>query len=61
MTSNVISADKESSVIAAIKSLTDNQIIRLPITEEGRLIGIITRHDILKPMVSKSPSFFSVS
>jgi CBS domain-containing protein len=61
MTRNVISAEKESFVIAAIKSITDNQIMRLPITEEGKLIGIITRHDILKTMIGKAPSFFSIS
>ena len=51
MERNVVMADKNSYVLPSVKALIGNQILRLPITYQGRLVGIITRHDILRVMV----------
>ncbi len=61
MARNVITADKNSFVIAAIKSIVENQIMRLPVVDDGKLIGIVTRHDLLKVITNKSPDFYSIS
>jgi hypothetical protein len=31
--------------------LTDKRIIRLPITEKGKLVGVVARCDVLKTMI----------
>jgi CBS domain-containing protein len=54
---NVITADKNSYVLPSVKALIENQILRLPITYQGRLVGILTRHDILKIILDTNPEF----
>jgi CBS domain-containing protein len=57
METNVITADKNSYVLPSVKALIENQILRLPITYQGRLVGILTRHDILKIILDTNPEF----
>ena len=54
---NVITADKNSYVLPSVKALIENQILRLPITYQGRLVGILTRNDILKIILDTNPEF----
>jgi tRNA nucleotidyltransferase (CCA-adding enzyme) len=57
MEPNVITADKNSYVLPSVKALIENQILRLPITYQGRLVGILTRNDILKIILDTNPEF----
>ncbi len=61
MERNVVMADKNSYVLPSVKALIGNQILRLPITYQGRLVGIITRHDILKIIIDSNPDFSIIS
>lgn len=48
MTSKVITIDGNSSVLNGMKTLITNKIRKLPITEKGKLVGIITVTDFLE-------------
>lgn len=61
MERNVITADKNAYVLPSVKALIGNQILRLPITYQGRLVGILTRHDILKIIIDTNPEFSIIS
>ena len=51
-TENVISMDQDAQVGQAINKLRENGISRLPvIDEDGRLSGMVTRHDIVDVVV----------
>jgi CBS domain-containing protein len=50
MTSRVITATSEATVGALTHLMNAYDINRIPIVEEGRLIGIVTRADILRTM-----------
>jgi len=57
MTRDVITADQNCYMLSVVKSFIDNQILRLPITDQGKLVGIITRHDLLKFILDATPEF----
>jgi CBS domain-containing protein len=61
MTRDTITADQNSSIFPIIKAFIDNQILRLPITHEGKLVGIISRHDLLKIISDSAPEFPVIS
>jgi CBS domain-containing protein len=61
MTTNVITANQDSLVFSGIKAFVDNQILRLPITNNGKLVGIITRQDLLKVICDTTPEFALIS
>ena len=48
MSSDLIQADETISWIEVADILKENRIRRLPITSEGKLVGIITRHDLMR-------------
>jgi diguanylate cyclase (GGDEF)-like protein len=48
MTRDPITADVNASLFEVLKTLIDKHIIRLPVTEDGRLVGIVARRDILR-------------
>ena len=48
MSKNPIAVDINTPVEELLDTMMDNQIVRLPITEEGRLTGVIARCDILR-------------
>ncbi len=48
MNRNVIWVTPEENLENALKTLIKNDIGRLPVVEDGRLVGIITRSDIMK-------------
>ncbi len=47
MTKDVISFDKEDSLIDIAESLIKNDFRRVPILEEGKLVGILSRKDVI--------------
>lgn len=46
MSSEVITADKDTTLPDAHKLMADNNIRRLPVMRRGKLVGIITRGDV---------------
>lgn len=54
MTPDPITVTKETSVLDALELMKKNKIRRLPVLQEGRLIGLVTERDILR--VSPSPA-----
>jgi CBS domain-containing protein len=51
MTTKVVSVDEYEPVTNIVKIMQDKKINRVPVLRHGKLIGIITRNDILKAMV----------
>ncbi len=56
MTKNPITVDSETLVIDAQKIMKENNIRRLPVVEKGKLLGIITKHDLLEAAPSPATS-----
>ncbi|GAF26883.1 FOG: CBS domain [Moorella thermoacetica Y72] len=54
MTPDPITVTKETSVLDALELMKKNKIRRLPVIQDGRLIGLVTERDILR--VSPSPA-----
>ena len=52
MTTPVIVIEAELSVPDAAKLMTKHKVNRLPVIEEGKLVGIISRRDIIKSYAS---------
>ncbi len=48
MTDHVISVDVNASTDEVITLMDTAHILRVPVTDDGRLIGVITRPDILR-------------
>ena len=48
MTREVVTLDKWASLKEAVKLMDSNRIKKLPVTENGRLIGILTMTDLLR-------------
>ena len=57
MTQNVITAEPDSIVLSAIKGFLDNQVHHLPITHEKKLVGIVSRHNLVKNIVGSASHF----
>tara|TARA_B100001971_G_scaffold27686_1_gene22018 strand:+ start:421 stop:864 length:444 start_codon:yes stop_codon:yes gene_type:complete len=47
MTKNPITANEDTPIFDVIKILEDRKLIRLPVVKESKLIGILTRRDVL--------------
>ena len=51
MTKTPISVDVNASVDEILKTMMENNIVRLPVTGDGRLVGVIARCDILRAFI----------
>lgn len=51
MTTNAITAEKDTPVTEIVKIVKEKNIIRLPITDNGKLVGIVSRCDILTSLI----------
>lgn len=50
MTTDLITIGKGDTVIKAARLINKNKINRLPVVEKGKVIGILTRKDIIKAL-----------
>lgn len=54
MTEKVIAVEEDSEVSAIVDLMQKHRINRVPVLRHGKLIGIITRNDILKALVKNN-------
>lgn len=57
MTGPPITVDLDTPVEEVMKKLEDNRIVRVPVTSEDRLVGIIARRDIIRAILE--PEFMA--
>lgn len=48
MTGPPVTVDIDTPIDEVMKSLQENRIVRVPVTAEGKLVGIISRRDVIK-------------
>lgn len=53
MTADPITVDSDTSVQDAAKVIAERRHNRLPVVEHGRLVGVVTRLDVLEALVSE--------
>jgi acetoin utilization protein AcuB len=56
MTRNPMTVESETLVMDAQKIMKENGIRRLPVVDKGKLVGIITKHDLLEASPSPATS-----
>ena len=56
MTRNPVTVDSETLVMDAQKIMKENSIRRLPVVDKGKLVGIVTKHDLLEASPSPATS-----
>jgi acetoin utilization protein AcuB len=63
MTRNPITVESETLVLDAQRIMKENNIRRLPVVDKGKLVGIITKHDLLEasPSPATSLSIFELN
>ncbi len=59
MVTNVATADVNTSVEEIIRIILDKNVIRLPVIEKGKLVGVIARCDVLRLFLE--PEFVTYS
>ena len=57
MSEEPITVDIETSVEEVIKILNEEGIVRVPVTEKGKLVGIISRIDVIRAVLE--PEFIT--
>lgn len=57
MSEHVITLDENVSIMKAIQVLKEHKIRRIPVTREGKLVGIVTDRDIKEATPSKITTF----
>jgi CBS domain-containing protein len=50
----LVSIDSESTVESAAEAMTEQKVHRLPVLRGNELVGIVTRHDIVRALVRPS-------
>ena len=55
MTRDVTTVDAETPMEEIMKVLEEKNIIRVPVTSQGKLVGVVSRCDILRAMIE--PTF----
>lgn len=54
MTKKVYTLDEEAPITEAVDLMQKHHINRLPVVRDGKLVGIVTRNDILKSLVKSN-------
>lgn len=55
MTRDVTTVDAETPMEEVMRALEEKNIIRVPVTDQGKLVGVISRSDVLRAMIE--PTF----
>ena len=58
MTENVLSVDVETEIDEIMELLDTEHILRVPVTRDGKIVGIVSRPDVLRAAVQ--PQFMRV-
>jgi CBS domain-containing protein len=53
MTTDVISVAHDSPLAAVVSTMEKNRIKRVPVTEDGRVVGVVSRSDLLRALVGR--------
>lgn len=56
MTSPVVTVPEDAELWEAVETMVRHDVKRVPVLREGRLVGIVTRHDLLKCLVAGGPA-----
>jgi len=59
MTRDVITVDVEAPVEEVMEIMDSHRIVRVPVTEDGKLVGVVSRPDILRGFIE--PKFWTFS
>jgi len=51
MSTEVVTAERDTQLSELMKRMTDQNIHRLPITDQGKLVGVVAQCDVLKILV----------
>jgi len=57
MTTPPATVDVETSLEEVMRTLQERRIVRVPVTEQGKLVGIISRRDVIRAVLE--PEFIS--
>ena len=52
MTPDVITVDAGEDIETVMETLDTEQIIRIPVTSDGRLVGVVARGDVIRAMLA---------
>jgi CBS domain-containing protein len=61
MTETVISVADDASLEDAVGLMETNRIKRVPVTRDGRVVGVVSRSDLLRALVGRSRSDLSTA
>ena len=59
MTTEVVGVDVDASVEEVMEILDSKHIVRLPVLEDGKLVGVISRPDVLRAAIEPNSIRFS--
>ncbi|WP_419662454.1 CBS domain protein [Desulfosarcina variabilis str. Montpellier] len=51
MTTKPVTVDVDTALTEVVKTMKEKNIIRLPVTQDGKLVGIVSRCDILTTLI----------
>jgi CBS domain-containing protein len=51
MTKDVVTVNPETPVVEIVQMMRDKNLLRVPVVEEGKLVGIVSRSDILRSLI----------
>ena len=51
MSQDVVTVSPETSVTDVVKIMPDNNLLRVPVVKENKLVGIVSRSDILRSLI----------
>ena len=53
MTEDVVSIPQDASLETVVEAMERNRIKRLPVTADGQVVGVVSRADLLRALVSR--------